>query len=52
MAVYTPLKLWAQAAERIDKQGPSVATFGVYCLGALAGLLGLRWCVMMILSYA
>ena len=52
MAVYTPWKLCSQAAERIDKQGPSVGTYGVYVLGALAGLLGIRWCVMMILSYA
>jgi biofilm PGA synthesis N-glycosyltransferase PgaC len=52
MAVYTPFKLWSQAAARIDQQGPSIGAFGVYVLGALAGLMGLRWCVMMILSYA
>ena len=52
MAVYTPLKLWSEAAERIDQQGASIGAFGVYFLGALAGLMGLRWCVMMILSYA
>jgi biofilm PGA synthesis N-glycosyltransferase PgaC len=52
MAVYIPFKLWSQAAQRVDMQGPSMGTYGVYFLGALAGLMQLRWCAMMILSYA
>jgi cellulose synthase/poly-beta-1,6-N-acetylglucosamine synthase-like glycosyltransferase len=52
MAIYTPLKLWSQAAEQIDKNGPSLGAYGVYILGALAGLMGLRWCTMIVLSYA
>jgi poly-beta-1,6-N-acetyl-D-glucosamine synthase len=52
MAVYTPLKLWSQAAQQIDLQGPSLGAFGVYFLGALAGLVGLRWCALIVLSYA
>ena len=52
MAVYTPIKLWSQAEQQIDLQGPSLSAFGVYFLGGLAALIGLRWCTLIILSYA
>lgn len=52
MAIYTPLKLWSQAAQQVDMNGPSLGAYGVYFLGALAGLMGLRWCTMIVLSYA
>jgi len=52
LALYTPYKLWSEASQRIDLQGPSLGAFSVYLLGALAGLMGLRWCILIILSYA
>ncbi len=52
LAAYTPYKLWSEAGQRIDLQGPSLSAYGVYFLGALAGLMGLRWCILIILSYA
>ena len=52
MAVYTPYRLWSEAAEQIDQQGLSLASVGVYFLGVLSGLLALRWCILLILSYA
>jgi poly-beta-1,6-N-acetyl-D-glucosamine synthase len=52
LAIYTPYKLWSQASQRIDLQGPSFGSFGVYALGALAGFMGLRWCILLVLSYA
>jgi poly-beta-1,6-N-acetyl-D-glucosamine synthase len=52
LALYTPYKLWSEASQRIDLQGPSLGAFSVYLLGALAGLMGLRWCILLLLSYA
>lgn len=52
LAVYTPYELWAEAAQQIDRDGPSLAAFGVYFLGGLAELMGLRWCILFILSYS
>jgi biofilm PGA synthesis N-glycosyltransferase PgaC len=52
LAVYIPYKLWSEAAQRIDLQGPSLAAMGVYFLAVLSGLTGLRWCVLFVLSYA
>lgn len=52
LALYTPYKLWSQATQRIDLQGPSLDAFGVYLLGALAGFVGLRWCILIVMSYA
>jgi poly-beta-1,6-N-acetyl-D-glucosamine synthase len=52
MAVYTPFRLWSEAAQQVDQQGLSLASIGVYFLGVLSGLLALRWCIMLILSYA
>src|ERR1700755_1452998 len=52
MAVYTPLKLWSQAAQQIDLQRQSLGAFGGFFLGALAALVGLRWCALIVLSYA
>jgi len=44
--------LWSEAAQQVDQQGLSLASVGVYFLGVLSGLLGLRWCTMLIMSYA
>ncbi len=52
LAAYMPYKLWSQAGQRIELQGPSLAAFSVYGLGALAGLMGLRWCILIVMSYA
>ena len=38
--------------QQIDQQGLSLASVGVYFLGVLSGLLALRWCILLILSYA
>jgi hypothetical protein len=42
MAIYTPYRLWSEAAQQIDLNGPTLASMGVYFLGTLSGLLGLR----------
>ena len=52
MTVYTPYRLWSEAAEQIDQQGLSLACVSVYVLGVLSGLLASRWCILLILSYA
>src|ERR1700753_2300739 len=52
LAIDTPYKLWSQASQRIDLQGPSFGSFSVYALGGLAGFMGLRWCILLVLSYA
>src|ERR1700722_14034106 len=52
MTVYTPYRLWSEAAQQVDQQGLSLASVGVYFLGVLSGLLALRWCILLILSYA
>jgi biofilm PGA synthesis N-glycosyltransferase PgaC len=52
MAVYTPSRLWSEAAQQVDQQGLSLASVGVYFLGALSALLGLRWCILLIMSYS
>ena len=52
MTVYTPYRLWSEAAEQIDQQGLSLASVSVYVLGVLSGLLASRWCILLILSYA
>src|ERR1700735_1057351 len=46
MAVYTPYRLWSEAAQQVDQQGLSLASVGVYFLGSLSGLLALRWCIL------
>jgi hypothetical protein len=51
MAVYTPYRLWSEAAQQVNQQGLSLASVGVYFLGVLSGL-ALRWCILFILSYA
>jgi poly-beta-1,6-N-acetyl-D-glucosamine synthase len=52
MAVYTPYRLWSEAAQQVDQRGLSLASVGVYFLGILSGLLALRWCILLILSYS
>jgi hypothetical protein len=52
MAVYTPYSLWSEAAQQVDQQGLSLASLGVYFLGALSCVLALRWCILLIMSYA
>ena len=52
LALYIPYKLWHGAAQQIDLQGPSLVSFCGYFLGVLAGLMGLRWCILFILSYS
>src|SRR5271170_319431 len=52
LALYIPYKLWSGAAQQIDLQGPSLVSFCGYFLAVLAGLMGLRWCILFILSYA
>jgi poly-beta-1,6-N-acetyl-D-glucosamine synthase len=52
LTLYAPYELWSEAALQVDQQGPSLASSGVYALAVLAALMGLRWCVLLIMSYA
>ncbi len=49
---YIPYELWSEAAQQVEMQGASLTSMGIYFLGALSGLMGLRWCILFILSYA
>jgi poly-beta-1,6-N-acetyl-D-glucosamine synthase len=52
LTLYAPYELWSQAAMQVEQNGPSLASSGVYVLAVLAGLMGLRWCVLFVMSYA
>jgi cellulose synthase/poly-beta-1,6-N-acetylglucosamine synthase-like glycosyltransferase len=36
----------------VDKDGQTLTSVGLYFMAALSGLVGLRWCILFILSYA
>jgi cellulose synthase/poly-beta-1,6-N-acetylglucosamine synthase-like glycosyltransferase len=52
LAIYAPYRLWSEAAMEADEKGANLASSGVYALAVLAGLMGLRWCILFLLSYA
>ena len=52
LAVYIPYKLWTGAEHQIDLSGPELVSFFGYFLAGLAAVMGVRWCVLFILSYA
>jgi biofilm PGA synthesis N-glycosyltransferase PgaC len=52
LAVYAPYRFFIGALQLIDKQGPTLTSAGLYFMAALSGLMGLRWCVLFLLSYA
>ena len=52
LAVYAPYRFWSGALQLIDKDGLTLTSVGLYFMAALSALMGLRWCVLFILSYA
>jgi poly-beta-1,6-N-acetyl-D-glucosamine synthase len=52
LAVFAPYRFWTGALQLVDKDGLSLTVVGLYFMAALSGLMGLRWCILFILSYA
>lgn len=52
LVAYIPYELWSEAAQKVNVQGPSLTSMSMYFLGGLSGLMGLRWCILFVLSYA
>jgi hypothetical protein len=52
LAIYAPYRFWSGAVQQVDKYGLTLTSLGLYFMAALSGLMGLRWCVLFILSYA
>src|SRR5271170_3982397 len=52
LAVYASYRFWSGALQLIDKDGLTLTSVGLYFMAALSGLMGLRWCLLFILSYA
>ncbi len=52
LAIFAPYRFWSGALQLIDKDGLTLTSVGLYFMAALSGLMGLRWCILFILSYA
>jgi poly-beta-1,6-N-acetyl-D-glucosamine synthase len=52
LAVYAPYRFWSGALQLVDKEGPSLTSVGLYFMASVSGLMGLRWCILLLLSYA
>ncbi len=52
LAVFAPYRFWCGALQLVDKDGLTLTVVGLYFMTALSGLMGLRWCILFILSYA
>src|ERR1700733_3126636 len=52
LAVSAPYRFCSGAAQLIDRDGLTLTSVGLYFMAALSGLMGLRWCVLFLLSYA
>jgi biofilm PGA synthesis N-glycosyltransferase PgaC len=52
LAIFAPYRFCSGALQLIDKDGLTLTSVGLYFMAALSGLMGLRWCVLFILSYA
>src|SRR5580704_8142091 len=52
LAIYAPYRFCSGAVQLIDKDGLTLTPVSLYFMAGLSGLMGLRWCVLFILSYA
>ena len=52
LAIFAPYRFCSGALQLIDRDGLTLTSVGLYFMAALSGLMGLRWCVLFILSYA
>ena len=52
LAIFAPYRFCSGAVQLIDRDGLTLTSLGLYFMAALSGLMGLRWCVLFILSYA
>ncbi len=52
LAIFAPYRFCSGAVQLIDRDGLNLTSIGLYCMASLSGLMGLRWCVLFILSYA
>jgi poly-beta-1,6-N-acetyl-D-glucosamine synthase len=52
LAIFAPYRFCSGAFQLIDRDGLTLTSVGLYFMAALSGLMGLRWCVLFILSYA
>jgi poly-beta-1,6-N-acetyl-D-glucosamine synthase len=52
LAIFAPYRFCSGALQLIDKDGLTLTAAGLYFMAALSGLMGLRWCILFILSYA
>src|ERR1700723_1600134 len=52
LAVYAPYRFWSGALLLVDKEGQTLTSVGLYFMAALSGLMGVRWCLLFVLSYA
>jgi poly-beta-1,6-N-acetyl-D-glucosamine synthase len=52
LAVFAPYRFWCGAQQLIEKDGLNLTVVGLYFMTVLSGLMGVRWCILFILSYA
>jgi biofilm PGA synthesis N-glycosyltransferase PgaC len=52
LAIFAPYRFCSGAVQLIDRDGLTLTSMGLYFMAALSGLMGLRWCILFILSYA
>jgi biofilm PGA synthesis N-glycosyltransferase PgaC len=52
LAAYAPYRFWCGSLQVVDQDGQTLTCVGLYFMAALSGLVGLRWCILFILSYA
>jgi biofilm PGA synthesis N-glycosyltransferase PgaC len=52
LAIFAPYRFCSGAVQLVDRDGLTLTSLGLYFMAALSGLMGLRWCVLFILSYA
>jgi poly-beta-1,6-N-acetyl-D-glucosamine synthase len=52
LAIFAPYRFCSGAVQLIDRDGLTLTSLGLYFMAALSGLMGLRWCILFILSYA
>src|ERR1700678_1505021 len=52
LAIFAPYRFCSGALQLIEKEGQTLTSVGLYFMAALSGLMGGRWCLLFILSYA
>jgi biofilm PGA synthesis N-glycosyltransferase PgaC len=52
LAIFAPYRFCSGAVQLIDRDGLTLTSLGLYFMAALSGMMGLRWCILFILSYA